>query len=174
MLIRRLLALVTFLSLWPCRAEVVPATSVTALDGSLISFPRKEGQKPLLLVLGFSHKSDKTCDSWNRFFTPAHVAESGIEYYELADFQGVPSFVMKMILHAMRKAVPKDERSRFAPFYSDEEEWKRLTEYAAPNDAYLVLTDAIGRIVWHAHGAATGEKYTELQAEIAKLTVIGR
>ncbi|MGP0071842.1 MAG: hypothetical protein ACLPWF_07905 [Bryobacteraceae bacterium] len=141
MLIRRLLALVTFLSLWPCRAEVVPATSVTALDGSLISFPRKEGQKPLLLVLGFSHKSDKTCDSWNRFFTPAHVAESGIEYYELADFQGVPSFVMKMILHAMRKSVPKD---------------------------------AIGRIVWHAHGAATGEKYTELQAEIAKLTVIGR
>jgi hypothetical protein len=174
MLIRRLPGLVAFLSLWPCRAEVVPATAVTALDGSLISFPRKEGQKPLLLVLGFSHKSDKTCDTWNRRFTPAHVAEAGIEYYELADFQGVPSFVMKMILHAMRKSVPKDERSRFAPFYSDEEQWKRLTEYAAPKDAYVVLADATGRIVWNTHGAATDEKYAELQAEIAKLTAAGR
>ncbi len=160
---------VAFLSLvCPCCAEVVPTTKANALDGSVISFPSNDGQKPLLLMIGFSHKSDKGFDSWNRRFRGARLSDR-VEYYQLVDFQGVPSFVMRMILHGMRRATPKEERSRVAPFYTGEKEWKQLTAYAAPEDAYLVLASSDGYVVWQTHGTASDGKFEELQTQILML-----
>lgn len=151
-------------------AADVPQTRLTALDGSIISFPRPEGQRPLVLLLGFSHQSEKTVDTWNRRFQPSYLADRGAEYYELLDFEGVPSLIMRMILHGMRRAVPAEQRPHVAPFYSSEDDWKRLTGYTAPEDAYVILADAKGHVVWTAHGVVSEEKLSDLQARIAKLT----
>lgn len=133
-----------------------------------MSFPGSDSGRPLLLVIGFSHKSEKQCDSWNDRLKPAYIGESRVTYYELADFQGVPSFVMRLILHGMRRKLSKDEYSYFVPFYSNEEEWKKLVSYSAPEEAYLIVADAGGHVLWQTHGALTDPKYSELQAVIAK------
>jgi hypothetical protein len=96
------------------------------------------------------------------------MSEPRIDYYELADFQGGPSFVMWMILHGMRREIPKDEQSRFVVLYSNEDKWKKLVGYSAPEDAYLVVADPSGNVLWQAHGAPSDAKQTELQAVLRK------
>ncbi len=150
------------------RAQQVPATQAQALDKTAVTFPKSDSRKPLLLLISFSHKGEKECDSWNDRLKSAYVNDSGVEYYELADFQGVPSFVLHMILHGIRRKVPKDEWPHFVLLYSDEGAWKKLVSYAAPEDAYVVVADASGHVQWQAHGALTDAKYAELQAALGK------
>jgi hypothetical protein len=48
-----------------------------------------EGQtKPLLLVLGFSHKSDEDFKKWADSARTPFVSDPRIDYYELADLEG--------------------------------------------------------------------------------------
>ncbi len=94
--------------------------------------------------------------------------DPGVAYYELADFQGVPSFVMRMILHGIRRQTPKDEWPHFVPLYSDEDKWKKLVGFTAPENAYVVVADAGGNLLWQAHGEPTEGSIAELRAVIAK------
>ena len=150
-----------------CRAQQVPVTHATALDKSVVSFPGNAG-KPLVLLISFSHKGEKECDSWNHRLKPDYIHESRVDYYELADFEGVPSFVMSFILHGMRRKISKDEHAHFVPFYSGEAQWKQLVAYSSPEDAYLVVADAAGHVLWQEHGPLSNVKYSELQAVVTK------
>jgi len=151
-----------------CGAQQIPVTQARAIDKSVVTFPRSDNGKPLLLLISFSHKGEKQCDRWNERLKPAQMSDPRVFYYELADFQGVPSFVMRFVLHGIRRKIPKDEWSHFVPFYADEEAWKKLVNYSAPEDAYLVVADAAGRVLWQAHGAPTDQNYAELQLVIGK------
>jgi len=149
-------------------AQTIPATQAKALDGSSVNFPRNDSPKPLLFVIGFSHKSANQCKSWSQRLKPIYARDPRIAYYELADFQGVPSFVMWMILHGMRREVPKDDWPHFVPLYTDEEKWKKLAGYSAPDHAYLIVADPSGRVLWQAHGPPSDANYGELQAVLGK------
>lgn len=150
------------------RSQSVPPTQAKTLKGSAVSFPIAGSSKPLLLRVGFSHESSKQCDQWNKRFKPAYLSEPRIDYYEIADFQGVPSVVMWMILHGMRREIPKDEQSRFVLLYSDGDKWKKLVGYTAPEDAYVIVADPSRNVLWQAHGEPTDAKQTELQAALGK------
>lgn len=101
----------------------------------------------------------------------AYETDPRIDYYELTDFQGVPSFVMKMILHGMRRSVKEPERSHFAPLYTNENDWEKLVDYKASNIAYLVLADPGGQVVWQTHGPAGDAKAANLEAAVTKLVL---
>lgn len=151
----------------PCLAQVVPATTAKALDGRAIAFPRPESRKPLLLMVGFSHKSDKDFHQWNQVMLSPYISDSRIDYYELADLEGVPSFITKMILHGMRREVHGAEQSHFAPLTAGEDEWKKAVGYSAPEYTYIVLANAAGHIVWQTHGAPNDEKMSGLKRALA-------
>jgi len=144
--------------------QSVPQTQEKALDGSSVNFPNNA--KLVLLVIGFTHKSDKQCDGWNQKLKAEYSHNPHVAYYEMADFQGVPSFVMWMISHGLHRKIPKDEQSYFVPFFHHEDEWKKLTRYSVPEDAYLIVAAADGRILWQTHGPQTDDKYAELQEAI--------
>lgn len=150
------------------RAQSVPPTEAKTLNGSTVSFPRAGSSKPLLLLIGFSHESGKQCEKWNKRLKPIYLSEPRIDYYELADFQGVPSFVMWTILHGMRRETPKDEQSRFVLLYSNGDNWKKLVGYSAPDDAYLIVADPVGNVLWQAHGEPNDARQTELRAVLGK------
>lgn len=151
-----------------CRAQQVPATHATTLDKSVVIFPESEAGKPLILLISFSHKGEKECDNWNQRLKGAYMHESRVDYYELADFEGVPSFVMRFVLHGMRREIPKDEHAHFVLLSSGEAEWKKLVAYSSPKDAYLVVADAAGNVLWQEHGPLSDAKYSELQAVVTK------
>lgn len=166
--LKRLL-IASFIITLPCVAQDVPATTATALDGTKIAFPRPESRKPLLVMIGFSHKSDDDFKRWNQQMLSPYWSDSRLEYYELADLQGVPSFIMKMILHGMRREIHGAEQSHFAPFTAKEEEWKKAAGYSPSVNSYIVLADASGHIVWQTSGPPDEQKMSGLKQALAGL-----
>lgn len=134
-----------------------------------MSFPQSDNRKPILLTIGFSHKSSAECDVWNRRLKPEYLDNLRVAYYEVADLEGAPSFVLGMILRGMRKKIPEAEQAHFVPLLSGGEAWKKLVGYSAPDDAYVVVADAKGRSVWLTHGILTDAKYAQLHAALEKL-----
>jgi hypothetical protein len=169
---RRILAAAPLLLAVPSLsfAQSIPPVETKTLDGKPVALPGDGRSKPLLLLLGFSHKSDDDFRSWaERAHTP-YASDSRIDYYELVDLQGVPSIIDKMIVHGMRRAVKEPRRSHFAPFYQHETDWKKLVNYDDPKLAYVVLADAEGHVVWQSKGPATEVKALELESRIEKLS----
>lgn len=73
------------------------------------------------------------------------MSESRVDYYELADIEGVPSFVMSFLLHGRRK-VPKDEHWHLVPFYSGKAEMEKVGSLLGAR-AYLVVADPAGHVL---------------------------
>ena len=132
-------------------SEVIPRTKGTTLDGKAVSLPEAGSKKQLLLVLSFSHKATGDVEKWSAALHGLY-AQGSVDYYELDDFEGVPSFVMRMILHGMRRSIPEPERSHVVPFFKQEKSWKNLVQYSRANIAYVVLTDAEGNVVAQVRG----------------------
>jgi hypothetical protein len=151
--------------------QLIPHTECTTLTGTRVVFPKAGSEKPLLLVLSFSHKSAADATSWNKRFEPDYQGNL-IDYYELADFQGVPSFVMRMILHGMRRSVQEPERSHLAPFFNREDYWEKLVNFNDPKIAYVVLTNGSGEVVLQTRGPASDAKAAEVERAISQLRSI--
>jgi hypothetical protein len=151
-------------------AQTLPPLQAKTLDGAPVVLPGEGRTKPLLLLLGFAHKSDDDFKKWAERARTPYVSASRIDYYELIDLQGVPSIINKMILHGMRGEVKEPRRSHFATFYQHDAEWKMLVKYSDPNVAYVVLADPQGHVVWQSKGPADEAKALELESEIAKLS----
>jgi hypothetical protein len=151
-----------------CLAQDIPATTATALDGSAIVLPKPASQKPLLVIVGFSHKSSGDMNRWNQRALSSYLADPRIDYYELADLQGVPSFVRAMILHGMRREVPKAQHSHFAPFTAGEDAWKKTVGYSESKNTYLLLAEPAGRVVWQTSGVPDDQKVAALKQALAR------
>ena len=150
-------------------ARTIPATNAKALDGSAVALPAAKDARPLLLMIGFSHKSSKEFDAWNKHLLPSYLSDPKVAYYEVVELQGVPGAVKPMILHGMRRQIHGAEGARFLPIFTDEEKWKSAAGYSAPDDAYLVVCDPSGRVAWQTHGAPDDAKLSELNSALAKL-----
>jgi len=79
-----------------------------------------------------------------------------------------------MILHGIRKQVPTAEQPHFVPIFDNESAWRKLVNFSAPDDAYLIVTDPQGNVVWQAHGKFDDDLYTALKQAAAKLLNSGR
>jgi hypothetical protein len=148
------------------RAQQIPPTQAKAIDGSSVSFPDAATGKPLLFVVGFSHQSSGPCQAWDKRLAPLYLNDSHVLYYQAADFQGVPSLIMKMILHGMKKEIPANEHSRFVLIQANEDQWKNAAKYSAPGEPYILLADPGGHVVWQTHGAITDDQFAALQTAI--------
>jgi hypothetical protein len=152
-----------------CLAQNIPATTAKALDGSAVVLPKLADKKPLVVIVGFSHKSSQDFKAWNQRALSPYLTDPRVDYYELADLEGVPSFVRAMILHGMRREVPKAQHAHFAPMTTGEAEWKKIVGYSASKDTYLILAEPSGRVVWQTSGVPDDEKVAALKQTLATL-----
>lgn len=152
--------------------QQIPRTEFTTLTGASAVVPKDASVKPLLLLLTFTHKGSDDVIAWNKRFKVSYETDPRIDYYELDDFQGVPGFIMKMILHGMRRSVPEPERSHAGPFYTHEEDWKKLVSYDDPKVTYVILANGRGHVLWQTRGPANDAKASELESAIVKLQAL--
>lgn len=157
-----------------CLAQTLPATRTKALDGADIEFPETGSHKPIVVMVGFSHKSSGQFEAWNKALLSRYIKDSQVSYFELVDLAGVPAMVKPMILHGMRRTIHGEEQSHFAPFYSDDAAWKKAVNFAAQDHAYLIVADQAGSIVWQTDGAPDDAKVAALQGALAKATAASR
>ena len=172
---RFLLGLLILLAALPafairCCGQSIPLINAKALDDSQVVLPKPGSAQLLILVVGFSHKSGDNCAPWGKRLAADFHSDARVEYYQVAELAGAPSFVRPMILKGMRKGVPPAEQSRFVPIYDREADWKKLVNFSAPDDPYLLLTRPDGSVVWQGHSLFSETLYGELKDAIAKAT----
>lgn len=149
--------------------QSIPAVKAKALDNSEITLPNPSSQQVLILMVGFSRKSGELCKAWGRKISTDYHADARIAYFTIPILQSAPSLVRPMILHGMRKDVPPQEHSHFIPLYSHESDWKKVVNFSAPDDAYLIVATPDGHPVWQAHGPFSDSTYSDLKKSIAIL-----
>ena len=121
-------------------AEQLPKLTATTLSGETISLPGNLKLKAYVLAFGFSHKSDKAFAAWDKLIAPVYAHDLRVAYYEIPVLEGVPGFVKGMILHGMRKTIPKPEQSRFAPTYQGEAPLKIDAGFIQAGRSRVLLT----------------------------------
>ena len=144
-------------------AQSIPAIRAKALDNSEIILPRPGSQQFLILIVGFSQKSGKLCEAWSKKISGDYHTDARIAYFTLPVLQSAPSLVRPIIVHGMRKGVPAEELRRFVPLYSNESDWKKIVNFSAADDAYLIVAAPDGHPVWQAHGSYSDAIYTDLK-----------
>jgi len=151
----------------PSAAQSIPATKAKALDNSEIALPKSGSRQILILVVGFSKKSGELCQVWGKKISADYSADVRISYFVVPVLQSAPSLVRPMIVHGMRKGVAAEELRRFVPLYSNESDWKKLVNFSAPEDAYLIVATPDGHAVWQAHGPYSDAIYAGLKKSVA-------
>jgi hypothetical protein len=161
-----LLALTCALSV---TAQTIPFVKAKALDDSEVTLPNPASQQILILIIGFSKKSGDVCQLWGKRINAELLQDPRVSYYQLPHLEGVPTLVKPMILHGMRKDLNAQQQSHLVPLYDHQEEWKRLVDFTAPDDAYLIVADAEGHVFWQAHGAYSDSTYAALKNAVFSL-----
>ena len=169
---RRLALLLLVLSLTlssAANAQSIPPIKAKTLADTDIVLPQPGSSQILILVLGFSHKSAENCAPWGKRLSADFRSDTHVSYYQLPVLQGAPSFVRPMILRGMRKDMPADQQAHYFPILDHEDEWKKLVNFTALDDAYILLTDPHGHVVWQTHDALTDASYGALKSALSKL-----
>jgi hypothetical protein len=151
-------------------AQSLPPLETKTLDEQPVVIPGVGRTRPLLLFIGFSHKSDEDFKKWTDEARTPFVTDARVDYYELADLQSAPALIRKMIVHGMRGSVKEPRRAHLAPFAQHDTEWKMLVNFADPDVIYVVLADPKGNVVWQSRGPATEAKAQELESVLTKLS----
>lgn len=150
-------------------AQSIPAFKAKALDESEVVLPKPGGQQVIIILMGFSKKSGEVCEPWGKHLIADYSQDALVSYYQIAHLEGAPSFVRPMILRGMRKSLSPQEQAHFAALYENQAEWKKLVNFSNPDDAYLIVADTNGRIVWQTHGGFSVSSYDEFKKTVTDL-----
>lgn len=152
-------------------AQTIPPIKGKALDDSEVVLPKPGSSQYLILTVGFSHKSGQQSSAWGQRLTADFSpSDPHVAVYQFAELQGAPSFIRGTIVRGMRKDVPASQHSHFVPLSDRQDEWKRLVNFSAPDDAYVLFTTPDGRVLWQTHGPVSDASYTALLAAVRKST----
>jgi hypothetical protein len=161
--------LILFFAALYARSQSLPPINSKTLNDTQVALPNAGGSQPLILVVGFSHKSSESCGPWGKRLAADFHANPKVAYYQIPVLQDAPSFVRGFILRGMRKDVPAAEQPHYIPVYDHEADWKKLVGFSGPDDAYVIVADPQGHVVWQTHGAMNDASYGEMKAAVDKV-----
>jgi hypothetical protein len=150
-----------------CAADRFPHIDAEALSGRNVTLPDEVAGSPALIVIGFTHGSNEQVKAWTERAGKEIPAKS---VYTLVELESAPRMVRGMIHSSIKGSTPKEIQDRFVLDYHGERELKAAAGYQAGNDAYLVLIDAQGQVVWRVHGQPTDRIAAELKKLFAQYT----
>jgi hypothetical protein len=140
----------------------------TTLAGDPITFPDAFKAKVNVLVLGFSHSSQEQIANWGRLIHADYAKSSDVQYFELAMLAGAPRMLRGVIIKRLTASVPFDQRPHYVPILESDAPWRPAAHYNKADDAYVLLVDRSGLVLWRTEGDATDAAYAELKKQVQK------
>ena len=147
----------------------IPETHGTSLAGTAVALPEALKGKVGVLVMGFSHASQGEVASWGRLLDANYAKSDDVVYFELPMLAAAPKMLRGMILKMMASSVPGAEKPHFVPLLAGEPAWRAVAHYDKPDDAYVMLVDDEGLILWQTEGEATDAAWGELKRRLDKV-----
>ncbi len=130
----------------------IPALQGETFAGNRVSLPDSFGGKPAILVIGFTQASRDAVTKWGEWLARDAPA---VAYYEIPVLTSVPKMLRGFVLGRIKAAVAEAARPHFVPLLDHEAEWQRIAEYSNADDAYVLLVDGRGYVLWQMHGPPT-------------------
>ncbi len=146
-----------------CATTPMPMTQAQSLSGHEVVLPKAVAGHPSVIVIGFTAGSQKAMERWDKEIGAQVTANPDVPLYNIAVIQAAPKFVRGMIRGSMKALVPTAGQDRFLTVVQGQDELKKAVDFSSADEAYVVVLDSAGRIVFHTHGDPS---------EIAKKQVI--
>ena len=115
-----------------------------------------------ILCIGFSHASQSQLKPWAERATDEFRQKGQVAVYSIAVLEDAPRLIRGMAVHGMKSGVPTQQHDRFVVVYQGESELKRVSGFVRPEEAYIVLLDPKGKILWLSHGPVTDAALKDL------------
>jgi hypothetical protein len=143
------LALLSILFTAIAAAESIPRIEAKAVSGKTIVLPDAVAGRPAVLIFGFSKDSNKQTEQWSKRLHSAQVP-----VYTLPVLESVPRLIRGLVVSGIKGGTAAADRDYMLPVFSGEAALKQLVQFSQPDDAYVVVLDASGKIQWKGHGVA--------------------
>ena len=153
-------------------SQSIPHDDGEALSGRKVVLPDDFSGHAAVLIIGFSRSGGDSASRWGKQLHQDLAGETRIRLYSVAELQDAPKMVRGMIKHGMRSGLSKQEQDLFVVLDQDQDSWKKAVDFADTNDAYIVLVDSTGKILWHTHGKSPdAQSVNALKGEISKMGI---
>jgi hypothetical protein len=151
-------------------AQTIPHTEAETLSGKKIVLPDDFAGHIAVINMGFSRAGGDSSGRWGKQLHQELAGEKNVRIYSIAELQDAPKLVRGVIKRGMRSGVPRNEQDFFVVLYQDEDAWKKATDFSDTNDAYILLVDPSGKVLWHTHGKSPdAQSIGALKSEISKM-----
>jgi len=149
--------------------QTLPRMEGETLSGKHIVLPEAARGKIALLAIGFSKKGGDKAGEWEKRFKQDFGKDSNYAVYPVAELEDAPRLVRGMIKSGMRRGTSPEEQDRFVLLFQGSADWKKFVNFAASDEAYLLLLDTNGEVKWRGHGVVSETGYAPLNEAAKKL-----
>lgn len=146
----------------------IPVTHGTTLAGTQLTLPDALKAKLNIVIIGFDHASQEQIGSWGRLIAADYGKSADVNYFELAMLASAPRMLRGMMVRRLGSSVPFEERDHYIPLLEGEPAWRAVAHYDKPDDAYVLLVDSKGTVLWQTEGEPTNAAYGAFKARVAK------
>jgi hypothetical protein len=165
-------AIALLMPIWSFSAfgqTVIPAQHGTTLNGQKVDLPEALRGKIGVLVVSFSQGSKEQVTLWGKRLFDDYHQSGNVAYYQIPELAGVPKFLRGFVAKKIGEGIPEVARGQFLPIFDHEAEWKSVAGYNKPDDAYVLLVDDSGVVLWKFAGPATDASYAEMKRRVDAL-----
>jgi len=147
----------------------IPQTHATSLASTAVVLPDDLRGRVGVLVLGFSKSSGEVCKGWGQRLAESYRDSREVTYYQMPVLEAVPKLIRGMVVKSIKSGVPEAEQAHFLPLFSDEAAWQKIAHYANSDDAYVLVVDGDGKVLWQTSGRVTDAGFAAVrqQAQVA-------
>lgn len=147
----------------------IPEVHGTSFTDQPVNLPKDLQGKVGVLVLGFSRGSRETATAWGKRLAADYRDSPVVMYYQMPVLAGVPKLLRGYILGKIRGSVSEQVKPRFVPILDNEPAWRALTHYERGDDAYVVVVNGQGGVLWQTHDALSDAAYGSLKEHVEAL-----
>jgi hypothetical protein len=148
--------------------DLMPPLRGEFLSGRKAVLPDAARGRVALVALGFSYGSRFAVEAWIARFRRDFGADSALTFFEVPVLGGLARAARPFIDGGMRRGTPQALHENVITVYGGASEWKSRAGFHEPDDAYLLLLDRAGRIVWRHAGPFREADYALLAAAVKR------
>jgi hypothetical protein len=140
------------------------------LTGRQATLPEAARGRVALVIMGFTYDSRFQVEAWAKQFREAYGTRDDLTFFEVPMMGNLAWAGKPFIDSGMRKSTPQELHEHVMTVWGSNSGWKKRVGFKGPNDAYLTLIDAEGRVAWRHAGAHEAAAWDSLAANVAQLT----
>ncbi len=144
-----------------------PRVEGISLEGVKVTIPDDFQGKPTVLLIGYIQKAQFDIDRWILGLLQADVPAEIVELPTIAGM--MPQMVQGFINNGMRRGIPETDWAAVVTIYQDADKIVKKLGNERPQNAYVVLLDKKGEIVWTANSGYSAGQILDLKKIVVGL-----